>query len=159
MPRLPPQFTELIASLELPLDDDFVEPLAEFSAAELVLIARQAVNLLGRGWGAAMVELGAPRAAIPAPITAERLAATPGFSDLLAGTRELSPGERDGALIGQIQGGLQALAGRSAGAPAALTLPDQPGQRPRASAPRLLPGWQSAITSSGRRRRRCCRRP
>ncbi|MBK8264692.1 MAG: hypothetical protein IPK80_25540 [Nannocystis sp.] len=123
MPRLPPQFTELIASLELPLDDDFVEPLAEFSAAELVLIARQAVNLLGRGWGAAMVELGAPRAAIPAPITAERLAATPGFSDLLAGTRELSPGERDGALIGQIQGGLQALAGRSAGAPAALTLP------------------------------------
>ena len=123
MPRLPPAFTALLGSIELPLDDDAPDPLQEFSQRELLLIARQAVNLLGRGWGAALVDLGVDRAAIPAPITADALAGMPGFSDILSGGRVLSVGDPDAALVAAVQGALQAIAGRVPGAPRALALP------------------------------------
>lgn len=123
MPRLPQEFTALIRELDLPLDDDVVDPLDELSARELGIVARQAVNLLGRGWGAALVALGVDRAEIPAPIDADALLATPGFSDILGGLRSVTVGEPDADLVGAIQSGLQAIAGRIAGAPKPLALP------------------------------------
>ena len=47
MPALPREFYELISEAELPLDDESSEPLEELSAAQLELVASQAVDLLG----------------------------------------------------------------------------------------------------------------
>ncbi|MCA9663562.1 MAG: peptidoglycan-binding protein [Myxococcales bacterium] len=122
MPSLPREFYELITDADLPLDDESSEPLEELSAAQLEIVAAQAANLLGQGWGAFLVDLGVDRARIPAPLKAADLRADAGFAALAAGDSRLAAGAEDRALIKRVQDALQALAGRIAGAPKELAL-------------------------------------
>ncbi|MEZ4380980.1 MAG: peptidoglycan-binding domain-containing protein [Nannocystaceae bacterium] len=122
MPALPREFSELIHDADLPLDDESSEPLGELSVAQLEVVADQAVNLLGRGWGAYIVDLGVARERIPAPIRPEDLKANPNFVALESGAARLAAGAEDQPLVKAIQDALQALAGRIADAPKELAL-------------------------------------
>ncbi len=122
MAALPALFTELLLEPDaLPLDDDAEEALAGLSRVDLETIATQAVDVLTTGFGNTLVELGVPRAKIPAPIEAADLRKHSGFAKVLAGERSLSIEDTDPELTRLVQRGLQALTARVAGAPAALT--------------------------------------
>jgi peptidoglycan hydrolase-like protein with peptidoglycan-binding domain len=122
MPALPREFYELIIDADLPLDDESSEPLEELSAAHAETVAAQAVNLLGQGWGAVLVDLGVERARIPAPLKADDLKADADFTALVSGDSRLAAGAEDRALVKRVQDALQAIAGRVAGAPKELAL-------------------------------------
>lgn len=123
MPAIPPAFAALVATAPLPLDDFDAQPLQDLPRTALLVIARQAAELLGAGTGALLVELGVARDQLRAPLTAADLAASAAFTAVSRGTRTVARGERDQLLGHLIQRALQAVAARVAGAPRSLTLP------------------------------------
>ncbi len=123
MPALPHEFTELLKTTTLPLDDESSESLEALSTAQLRVVADQAVNVLAHGWGAVLVHLGVERSRIPAPVTALQLQQDPAFAAVLAGQARVTNTTRDRDLVRPVQAALQAIAGRVPGAPAALALP------------------------------------
>ncbi|MEZ4400204.1 MAG: peptidoglycan-binding domain-containing protein [Kofleriaceae bacterium] len=122
MPALPPAFAALVAEAALPLDDFAAQPLQALSRAALVMVARQATDLLGPGAGTLLVELGVARDRIRAPVEVAELVASAGLRAVRAGAHTVARGEADRALVFVIQRGLQALAAR-ADAPRELAQP------------------------------------
>ncbi len=126
MPSLPREFFELIRDAELPLDDESSEPLEELSAAQLQIVAKQAVDLLGAGWGSLLVDLGVPRQSIATPLTITDLRGNAGYTSLVQGEHRLaptSPNDPADPLVLLVQRAFQAVAGRSPGAPKEFALP------------------------------------
>ncbi|MEZ4450642.1 MAG: hypothetical protein R3B09_14265 [Nannocystaceae bacterium] len=122
MPALAREFSQLILDADLPLDDESPEPLQELSTAELALVAERAVNLLGVGWGNALVDLGVDRGSIQAPIGAADLNASAAFQGILSRGVEVHADSTDTALVTLLQHAFMAVAGRIAGAPKELAL-------------------------------------
>jgi len=126
MPSLPREFYELIRDADLPLDDESSEPLEELSAAQLQIVAKQAVDLLGAGWGSLLVDLGVPRESLVTPITSAELRDNPRYQSLVKGEHRLapsSPNDPANPLVLLVQRAFQAVAGRSSGAPKEFALP------------------------------------
>jgi hypothetical protein len=69
-----------------------------------------------------LVELGVARADLPAAFQATELTQAPGFTDVTTGKKTVGKDSRDRLLARAIQRGLQALAARCPGAPAAMRL-------------------------------------
>jgi hypothetical protein len=123
MPALPPAFAALVAGAPLPLDDFDAQPLQALPRTTLLVIARQAIDLLGAGTGALLVELGVPRAQLREPLRAAELAASSAFTAVRGGGHTVGKGEPDRVLAQLVQRALQAIGARVHGAPRALTLP------------------------------------
>jgi len=126
MPSLPREFYELIRDADLPLDDESSEPLEELSAAQLQIVADQAVDLLGAGWGSLLVDLGVPRDSLATPLTSADLHNNAGYQSLVNGEQRLAPSSPNAPadpLVLLVQRAFQAIAGRSPGAPKEFALP------------------------------------
>src|SRR5688572_23098475 len=123
MPPLPSLFARLVAEGPLPLDDFDAQPLQGVGRPGLRVIARQAVDLLGPGVGALLVELGLPRADLRAPLEADHLRTSPSFMPVLAGMQRIGRGHGDREQSRLAQRAMQAVAARVDGAPAAMMLP------------------------------------
>ena len=122
MPALPLAFSKLVADAALPLDDFAAQPLQSLTRTELLVVARQATELLGDGVGTLLVELGVARAQLRTPLRAADLTASSAFLAVREGVRTIARGEADRILAQLVQRALQALAARAA-APRELTLP------------------------------------
>lgn len=126
MPSLPREFYELIRDADLPLDEESSEPLEELSAAQLMIVAKQAVDLLGAGWGSLLVDLGVPRESLARPLSSADLRGDAGYQSLLRGEHRLAPSSANDPadpLVLLVQRAFQAVAGRSPGAPKEFALP------------------------------------
>lgn len=122
MPALAREFSQLILDADLPLDDESPEPLEAISTADLTIVADRAVDLLGVGWGHALVDLGVPRDAVGAPLRADDLTASEPFQRILRGELSIDSDAVDREVIALIQRAMMAIAGRVAGAPKELAL-------------------------------------
>ena len=122
MPALPAAFATLVADQPLPLDDFAAQALQELPRPSLVVVARQAAELLGDGVGTLLVDLGVARAAIRAPLTTADLRA-PALAQVRAGRKRVDRADADGARVQLVQRALQAVAARVPDAPAALRSP------------------------------------
>lgn len=152
MPALPAAFAALIADQPLPLDDFAAQGLGDLPRPTLLVIARQAAELLGAGVGALLVELGVAREAIRAPLAIADLRA-PTLSGVRAGRAVVDRADRDGARVQLVQRALQAVAARVPGAPAELRLPawgsDGSFGAEATAAVTALQRWRGLPTSGG----------
>jgi hypothetical protein len=116
-------FTDFVLHAPLPLGADAAEAIQALPRQQLLLIAYAAVDLLGEGFGHALVEQGIARAQIPAPLTAAALEADAGVAAILRGERVVGQGDPDEALVRLLQRAMQAVSARVLGAPRELALP------------------------------------
>mgnify|MGYP000063535768 CR=1 FL=1 len=152
MPALPAAFAALIADQPLPLDDFAAQALGDLPRPALVVIARQAAELLGAGVGALLVELGVAREAIRAPLSVAELRAL-ALGSVRSGRAVVDRADRDGARVQLVQRALQAVAARVPGAPVELRLPawgsDGSYGAEATAAVTALQRWRGLPTSGG----------